>query len=143
MNELSVLQVTPAGFLALHGPLVASTPALLAWTAAVAAGLAPAGNRAPARNGAPAGRWLIVITGVAAAWLLLALALLPGGASAAYQPGNSPVSLHGGAVMAALGCSLAGAWCARRRSPFAWGMWCGAGLLVPLICGALLERLYA
>ena len=131
MSELSVLQVTPAGYLALHGPLVASTPALLAWTTAVAARLAPGG------------RWPIVITGVAAAWLLLALALLPGGAAAAYQPGNSPVSLQWGAVIAALGCSLAGAWCARRLSPMAWGLWCGAGLLVPLILCALLERLYA
>lgn len=131
MSELSVLQVTPAGYLALHGPLVASTPALLAWTAAVAARLAPAG------------RWGIVIAGVTAGWLLLALALLPGGAAAAYQPGNSPVSLQWGAVMAALGCSLTGAWCARRLSPLAWGLWCGAGLLLPLILCALLERQYA
>ena len=131
MSELPVLQVSPAGYLALHGPLVASTPALLSWTAAVAARLAPAG------------RWPIAIAGVAAAWLLLALALLPGGAAAAYQPGNSPVSLHWSAVTAALGCSLASAGGARRLSPLAWGMWCGTGLLVPLICGALLEHLYA
>ncbi len=131
MNELTVVQATPAGYLALHGPLVASTPALLAWTAGLAARLAPTG------------RWPIAITGVAAAWLLLALALLPNGAAAAYQPGNSPISLQWGAVAAALSCSLATAWCARRLSPLAWALWCGGGLLVPLVCWALIEHLHA
>lgn len=129
MSELNVVQATPAGFLALHGPLVASSPALLAWTAAVAARLVPKG------------RWPIAIVGVAAAWLVLALALLPNGAAAAYQAGNSPVSLHWIAVVTALAISLASAWWARRCSPSLWCWWCGVGLLVPLIIGALIERL--
>lgn len=131
MSELTILQTTPAGHLALHWPLVASTPALLAWTASLAARLAPTG------------RWPIAIGGVAAAWLVLAIALLPDGASAAYQPGNTPISLHWGAVVAALACSLVSAWFARRQNPSTWGLWCGIGLLVPLIAGGVIERLYA
>ncbi len=129
MSELTVLQVTPPGLLAWHGPLVAGAPALLAWTSAVVAYIAPAG------------RWPIVGAGTAAAWLVLALALLPDGAAAAYQPGSSAMSLQPAAVLAALGLSLLTAWWARRSRPVVWAWWCGCALGLPLVIFAVAEHL--
>lgn len=129
MSELTVLQVTPPGLLAWHGPLVAGAPALLAWASAAVAYIAPRG------------RWPIVIGGTAAAWLVLALALLPDGAAASYQPGFSALSLQPAAVLAALGLSLLAAWWTRRSQPALWAWWCGCGLGLPLVLFAVAEHL--
>ena len=129
MSDLTVLQASPPGLLAWHGPLVAGAPAMLAWTAAVAARIAPRG------------RWPIVLGGTAAAWLVLALALLPEGAAAAYQPGFNLLSLQPAAVLSGLALALLCAWWARRCRPWAWGWWCGCGLLVPLALFAVVEHL--
>ncbi|GDY12217.1 hypothetical protein LBMAG53_10950 [Planctomycetota bacterium] len=79
---MDVIQVEPPGFLAWHVALVAAAPALLAVAAGLAAAIVPPGR----------GRWILAWSGLFAALALAALALIPGGAAAAFA--GTPVA-HG------------------------------------------------
>ncbi len=116
-------QVVAPGHLGLHGPLVALTPALLAAVAGAAAWMSPVG------------RWPLALIGVVAAWLLLALALLPGGAGEAYQQplAGGWLALDRLAVASALVAALIVGVMARRLSPWWWAGAVALGLTLPLV----------
>lgn len=123
MSGPEIVQVVPPGHLDWHGPLVALTPALLAIAAGIAAWLSPYG------------RWLIAFLGVVAAWLLLAVALIPGGAAASYQHpvADGWLALDRMAVLAALVTACVLAVVGRKLPPWWWAVGVALGLSLPLV----------
>ena len=126
MTGPEILQVVPPGHLNLHGPLVALSPALLASVAGIASWISPHWQRG------------IATTGCVAAWLLLALALLPGGAASAYaRPlADGWLAFNHFAIASALASAVTAAILARRLPPWWWAQIIALSLAVPLVLGA-------
>ncbi len=123
MTGPEILQVVPPGHLNLHGPLVALSPALLASVAGIAAWISPHWQRG------------IATTGCVAAWLLLALALLPGGAASAYDRplADGWLAFNHLAIASALLTAAAAAFLTRRLPPWWWAQIVAISLVIPLL----------
>ncbi len=121
-----ILQAVPPGHLNLHVPLVALSPALLASVAGIASRISPHWQRG------------IATTGCVAAWLLLALALLPGGAASAYaRPlANGWLAFDHFAIASALLSAAVAAYVARRLPPWWQAQMVAISLVIPLIVWA-------